>query len=113
MDEDQALLRRLSERIRLLIHILRELRESHQITAEKLHEAALDVRRQITPPERWLILDEIHRIRLMEEKYQRGEIRKSIYSSQTRITTHLLPFLSWRHRDPCHSSSPGRTRLWN
>ncbi|KAL1991606.1 hypothetical protein VTN49DRAFT_4914 [Thermomyces lanuginosus] len=62
------------ERIRLLIHILRELRESHQITAEKLHEAALDVRRQITPPERWLILDEIHRIRLMEEKYQRGEI---------------------------------------
>lgn len=62
------------ERIRLLIHILRELRESHGITAEKLREAGQDVRRQIVPTERLRVLDEIYYVRQAEERYLSGEI---------------------------------------
>ncbi|KAL1963362.1 hypothetical protein VTN77DRAFT_8378 [Rasamsonia byssochlamydoides] len=65
-----------AERIRLLIHILRELRESHGITAEKLREAGQDVRRQITPVERLKVLDEIYNVRQAEERYLSGEISK-------------------------------------
>ena len=41
------------ERVRLLIHILCELRASHDITADKLKEAGQDVRRQISPARRY------------------------------------------------------------
>jgi hypothetical protein len=68
----------LTERIRLLIHILRELGESHGITAEKLREAGQDVRRQITPVERLKVLDEIYTVRQAEERYLRGEICECI-----------------------------------
>lgn len=64
----------LSERIRLLIHILRELGDSHGITAEKLRDAGQDVRRQIQPTERLKVLDEIYYVRTAEERYLRGEI---------------------------------------
>lgn len=63
-----------AERIQLLIHILRELRESHDITAERLRDAGQDVRRAISPPERLQILDEVYSVRHMEERYLRGEI---------------------------------------
>ncbi|OKL58039.1 hypothetical protein UA08_06737 [Talaromyces atroroseus] len=63
-----------AERIQLLIHILRELRESHDITAERLRDAGQDVRRSISPPERLQILDEVYSVRHMEERYLRGEI---------------------------------------
>lgn len=62
------------ERILLLIHILRELGESHDVTAEKLRDAGQDVRRSISPPERLQILDEVYSVRHMEERYLRGEI---------------------------------------
>lgn len=62
------------ERVRLLIHILCELRASHDITAEKLKEAGQDVRRQISPAERLEVLDEIYYIRQMEEHYLAGDI---------------------------------------
>uniref|UniRef100_A0A093VTJ0 Subtelomeric hrmA-associated cluster protein AFUB-079030/YDR124W-like helical bundle domain-containing protein n=1 Tax=Talaromyces marneffei PM1 TaxID=1077442 RepID=A0A093VTJ0_TALMA len=62
------------ERIQLLIHILRELGESHDVTAEKLRDAGQDVRRSISPPERLQILDEVYSVRHMEERYLRGEI---------------------------------------
>lgn len=64
----------MSERIRLLIHILRELGDSHGITAEKLRDAGQDVRRQIQPTERLKVLDEIYNVRSAEERYLRGEI---------------------------------------
>lgn len=64
------------ERIQLLIHILRELGESHDVTAEKLRDAGQDVRRSISPPERLQILDEVYSVRHMEERYLRGEICK-------------------------------------
>ncbi|KAL4782053.1 hypothetical protein BJX76DRAFT_349670 [Aspergillus varians] len=62
------------ERIRLLVHILCELRESHGVTAEKLKDAGQDVRRQITPAVRLQVLDEIYYVRGMEELYLDGKI---------------------------------------
>lgn len=69
--------RMILERIQLLIHILRELGESHDVSAERLRDAGQDVRRSISPPERLQILDEIYSVRHMEERYLRGEICKS------------------------------------
>ncbi|KAL4998421.1 hypothetical protein BDV10DRAFT_185244 [Aspergillus recurvatus] len=60
------------ERIRLLIHILCELRESHAICVEKLREADQAIRRQISPVERLQVLDEIYRVRGEEERYLDG-----------------------------------------
>lgn len=57
-----------------MIHILCELRASHDITAEKLKEAGQDVRRQISPAERLEVLDEIYYVRQMEEHYLSGHI---------------------------------------
>ncbi|KAL4936404.1 hypothetical protein BDV06DRAFT_93717 [Aspergillus oleicola] len=57
------------DRIRLLVHILCGLRESHAITVEKLQEADQSIRRQITPVERLQVLDEIYRVREEEERY--------------------------------------------
>ncbi|KAB8229224.1 DUF2841 domain-containing protein [Aspergillus alliaceus] len=63
-----------AERIRLLVHILCELKESHGITADKLKDAGQDVRRQIMPSERLRVLDEIYYVREMEELYLDGKI---------------------------------------
>ncbi|WEW56439.1 hypothetical protein PRK78_001882 [Emydomyces testavorans] len=62
------------ERIRLLVHIIRNLSKFHNITTEKLEEAGRDVKRHIKPRERWDILEEIYSVRRMEESYERGEI---------------------------------------
>lgn len=56
------------------MHILCELRESHAITAQKLREAGQDVHRQIAPPQRLFILDEIYDVREIEELYLSGKI---------------------------------------
>ncbi|KAA8649685.1 DUF2841 domain-containing protein [Aspergillus tanneri] len=61
-----------SERIRLLVHILCELRDSHAICVEKLKEADQSIRRQIMPSERLQVLDEIYRVREEEERYLSG-----------------------------------------
>ncbi|KAE8352109.1 hypothetical protein BDV28DRAFT_7802 [Aspergillus coremiiformis] len=63
-----------AERIRLLVHILCELKESHGVTADKLKDAGQDVRRQIMPAERLRVLDEIYYVRKMEELYLDGKI---------------------------------------
>ncbi|EEP79363.1 predicted protein [Uncinocarpus reesii 1704] len=62
------------DRVELLVHIIRNLRKSHNITTEKLEEAGRDVRRQLKPRERWDILEEIYAVRRMEESYERGEV---------------------------------------
>jgi hypothetical protein len=64
------------ERIKLLVHLLRNLGQSHNITAEKLREAGQDVRRSISPPERLQILDEVYSVRHMEERYMTDDICK-------------------------------------
>ncbi|KAJ5240497.1 uncharacterized protein N7469_002088 [Penicillium citrinum] len=61
-----------SERIRLLIHILCELRTSYGITAQRLEAADQPIRRQIIPMERLKILDEVYRVRKEEEKFLDG-----------------------------------------
>lgn len=61
------------ERVALLVHILRKL-DSSGITPEKLQEVAHDARRQLKPPEKIEIFDEIFRVRRKEQQYERGEI---------------------------------------
>ncbi|KAF7165279.1 hypothetical protein CNMCM5623_009501 [Aspergillus felis] len=58
-----------AERVRLLVHILCELRECRGITVAKLREADQSIRRQISPPDRLEVLDEIYRVREEEESY--------------------------------------------
>ncbi|KAK2749838.1 hypothetical protein FQN57_005252 [Myotisia sp. PD_48] len=79
------------ERIRLLIHIFRSLGESHGMTADKLEEAGRDAQRQIKPRERLEILDEIYRVRRLEESYERGEIDGNtiIYVANRDVTTKV------------------------
>ncbi|EFE30589.1 uncharacterized protein ARB_02511 [Trichophyton benhamiae CBS 112371] len=63
-----------SECIRLLIHIFRDLGDTHGITTDKLEEAGRGVRRHIKPRKRLVILDEIYKVRRAEECYKKGEI---------------------------------------
>ncbi|KAJ5712735.1 hypothetical protein N7493_009203 [Penicillium malachiteum] len=70
--EPDHLLKR--DRLRLLVHILCELKDSHGVTAHKLCEAGQDVRRQISPAHRLQVLDEIYFVRQMEERYLNGDI---------------------------------------
>ncbi|KGO51928.1 Protein of unknown function DUF2841 [Penicillium expansum] len=60
------------ERIRLLIHILCELRTSHCITTEKLREIDQPIRRYIIPADRLCIIDEIYRVRQKEVDFLEG-----------------------------------------
>ncbi|OGM42760.1 hypothetical protein ABOM_008176 [Aspergillus bombycis] len=61
-----------AERIRLLVHILCELRSSHAICVEKLREADQSIRRQILPSERLQVLEEIYSVREEEEAFLDG-----------------------------------------
>ncbi|OOQ81719.1 hypothetical protein PEBR_42893 [Penicillium brasilianum] len=70
--EPDHLLKR--DRLKLLVHILCELKDSHGVTADKLREAGQDVRRQITPSHRLQVLDEIYFVREMEERYLDGNL---------------------------------------
>ncbi|KAG0160854.1 hypothetical protein PDIDSM_8385 [Penicillium digitatum] len=60
------------ERIRLLVHMLCEMRESHGITTARLKQCDQPIRRQILPVERLQILDEAYRVREEEEKFLDG-----------------------------------------
>ncbi|XRM37559.1 hypothetical protein ABZX51_001025 [Aspergillus tubingensis] len=81
-----------AERIRLLVHILCELKESRGITAEKLKDAGQDVRRQIQPESRLQVLDEIYYVRYMEELYMEGKISGDtmIYVSHVHLDEDFL-----------------------
>ncbi|KAJ5779839.1 hypothetical protein N7457_007559 [Penicillium paradoxum] len=60
------------ERIRLLVHILCELHESHAITTIRLKECDQPIRRQILPVDRLQILDEAYRVREKEQEFLDG-----------------------------------------
>ncbi|PGH01970.1 hypothetical protein GX51_04901 [Blastomyces parvus] len=61
-------------RVKLLIHIFRNLSKSHGITARKLKAAGEEAQKQCRPAEKASVLDEIYRVREEEERYERGEI---------------------------------------
>ncbi|KAL4890364.1 hypothetical protein BDV59DRAFT_97272 [Aspergillus ambiguus] len=67
---------RKEQRIRLLIHIVRKLGR-FGITPDKLQEVAYDSKRQLRPTTKIEVLDEIFKVRRMEERYERGEIDAS------------------------------------
>ncbi|OKO97529.1 hypothetical protein PENSUB_10323 [Penicillium subrubescens] len=86
--EPDHLLKR--DRLKLLVHILCELKDSHGVTADKLREAGQDVRRQITPGHRLQVLDEIYFVREMEERYLDGDLGMQINF----LGVHQRPFNS-------------------
>ncbi|RAL02124.1 uncharacterized protein BO80DRAFT_40179 [Aspergillus ibericus CBS 121593] len=61
------------ERVELLVHIVRKLRKIG-ITADKLLEIAFDCRRQLKEQEKFSIIEEICKVRKLEERYERGEV---------------------------------------
>ncbi|KAJ5197877.1 uncharacterized protein N7498_006994 [Penicillium cinerascens] len=83
--EPDHLLKR--DRLRLLVHILCEMKDTHGVTADKLREAGQDVRRQISPPNRLQVLDEIYFVRQMEERFLDGKIDANTLVQVTQ--THL------------------------
>ncbi|KAE8150702.1 hypothetical protein BDV25DRAFT_153852 [Aspergillus avenaceus] len=64
---------RKEQRIRLLIHIVRRLGR-FGITPDKLQEVAHDSKRQLRPTNKIEVLDEIFKVRRLEERYERGEV---------------------------------------
>ncbi|BCS00451.1 uncharacterized protein AKAW2_50792A [Aspergillus luchuensis] len=64
------------ERVDLLVHIVRKLGRIG-VTADKLLEIAFDCRRQLKEQEKFTIIEEIFKVRKMEERYERGEIDAS------------------------------------
>ncbi|KAJ6047177.1 uncharacterized protein N7446_012011, partial [Penicillium canescens] len=80
------------ERIRLLVHILRELRISHGISVAKLQEADQPIRSQIFPPERLQILDELYQVRQQEEQILMGTNGRRSHRRLGRYEAYI-PFL--------------------
>lgn len=62
-----------TDRIKLLIHIIRKL-GSYGITADKLMDVAGDTKRSLKHPSHIEIIHEILQVRRMEERFERGEI---------------------------------------
>ncbi|KGO48096.1 Protein of unknown function DUF2841 [Penicillium expansum] len=74
------------ERIRLLVYMLCEMRETHGITTARLKQCDQPIRRQILPVERLQILDEAYRVREEEEKFLDGiSDGKSVFISRTNL----------------------------
>ncbi|GFF61232.1 hypothetical protein IFM51744_10622 [Aspergillus udagawae] len=64
---------RKDQHLSLLIHIIRKLGR-FDITADRLQEIAHECKRQLRGPHRLQILDELFKVRRMEELYERGEV---------------------------------------
>ncbi|KAJ5321688.1 uncharacterized protein N7506_010818 [Penicillium brevicompactum] len=81
------------ERIRLLVHILCDLRESNGVTAARLKECDQPIRRQILPADRLQILDEMYRVREEEEKFLDGVpgTKSGLITAVLGRLTHMPP----------------------
>ncbi|KAH1912482.1 hypothetical protein KXW47_007892, partial [Aspergillus fumigatus] len=64
---------RRNQRLSLLIHIIRKLGR-FGITTDQLQEIAHDCKRRLSSPHKLQILDEVFRVRRIEERYERGEV---------------------------------------
>ncbi|CRG92889.1 hypothetical protein PISL3812_09964 [Talaromyces islandicus] len=60
-------------RVKLLVHIIQQLLPMG-VTADKLEEVANDNRRQIKPPAKVGILDELFRVRRLEERFEQQKV---------------------------------------
>jgi hypothetical protein len=86
------------DRLKLLVHILCELKDSHGVTADKLREAGQDVRRQITPSHRLQVLDEIYFVREMEERYLDGNL--GMHINALKACLEITPLTGSRRKCP-------------
>ncbi|KAJ5117564.1 hypothetical protein N7448_011196 [Penicillium atrosanguineum] len=76
-----------AERIKLLVHILCELRISHGITAQKLKDAGQHIRQFVSPIERLQLLDELYRVKEEEERFLDGVTRYGEDFSRANVGT--------------------------
>lgn len=95
-----ALLTSPPERIRLLVHILCDLRASNGVTARRLEQAEQPIRRQISPAERLQLLDELYEVREAEEKFLDGVTGTYSHSPPYWSLTHFLQIKKPRY--PCY-----------
>ncbi|KAJ5087049.1 hypothetical protein NUU61_008356 [Penicillium alfredii] len=88
------------ERIRLLVHIVRELRTRYGVTVKRLKEADQPIRRQISPPERLQILDEVYQVREAEEKILEGatEGQQAVWISRANLPDKMTAMTSPEER---------------
>ncbi|KAK2738584.1 hypothetical protein FQN55_000461 [Onygenales sp. PD_40] len=102
---------RKTDRIKLLIHILRNLGEKG-VTVGLLREAGEEVQqRQVQPPEKSAVLEEIYRVREWEERYERGQIDATtlVYVTIRKDTKHHETRASESPSDSgecCYQSDP-------
>ncbi|GFF76820.1 hypothetical protein IFM62136_09415 [Aspergillus lentulus] len=61
------------QRLSLLIHIIRKL-GTFGITTDQLQEISHECKRRLRGPHRLQILDEVFKVRRMEERYERGDV---------------------------------------
>ncbi|EAW06990.1 DUF2841 domain-containing protein [Aspergillus clavatus NRRL 1] len=99
-----------AERVRLLIHILCELRDSRGITVGKLREADQSIRRQITPSERLQVLDEIYRVREDEESFLNGQLdpQAAVYVSRAHLPDDMDSSIGGSPGAPINDSDMNR-----
>ena len=88
------------------------MKDSHGVTADKLREAGQDVRRQISPPNRLQVLDDIYFVRQMEERFLNGEIGKSFptYSENLKLITSRREHIGPSDPNPSSRRSLPRRR---
>jgi hypothetical protein len=101
------------ERIRLLVHMLCEMRETHGITTARLKQSDQPIRRQILPVERLQILDEAYRVREEEENYLDGISGTYLLmlSSTPFGNSHVLS--RWKTRVYSSHKSPSNGRRYH
>ena len=95
-----------TERVELLVHIVRRLGRIG-VTADKLLDIAFDCRRQLKEQEKFSIIEEIFKVRRLEERYERGEVGKHPLEFHTKdvsvssLTPYQMPqqsSMSWTER---------------
>ncbi|KAJ5144481.1 hypothetical protein N7526_001989 [Penicillium atrosanguineum] len=74
-------------RVRLLVHILCAMKETHAVTANKLRKASQSLRQQIKPSDSFQILEEIYFVREMEERF----LNKITKDTLVQVEHTLLP----------------------
>ncbi|KAJ5117868.1 Endochitinase B1 [Penicillium atrosanguineum] len=75
-------------RVRLLVHILCAMKETHAVTADKLQKASQSLRQHIKPVDSIQILEEIYFVREMEERFLNKKITED---TLVQVKHTLLP----------------------
>ena len=86
--------------MQLLIHIMRKLGR-YNITAEKLKEVAQDSKRSIRGPEKLEEMEEMLKVRRLEERFERGEVGMIFSYRRMMVDEWLLTAYRWNRHSLC------------